>query len=114
MKANRALDNQQRARYTKGSMTNSEVGHKGASTTGLPVVAHPAKMSTALCATAFDDLEMALLVLEAGGKYLNPIQRELADRFAYKCKTFARDMLAAEGNQNALRMVLGLPPIEAR
>lgn len=63
---------------------------------------------------AFDDLDMALLVLEAGGKYLNPVQRELVDRFANKTKTFARDMLAAEGNQNALHMTFGLPPIKAK
>ncbi len=70
-------------------------------------------MSTATCATVFDDLEMALLLLEAGQNHLNPIQRELANRFANTCKTFARDMLAAEGNTNAIRMVLGLPPAVA-
>lgn len=71
-------------------------------------------MSTAMCATVFDELEMALLVLEAGQSHLNPIQRELADRFANTCKTFARDMLAAEGNRDALRMVFGLPPVVAQ
>jgi hypothetical protein len=97
-----------------GFMTYSKDGQKRAGTTGLPVAGHLTKMSSALCATAFDDLEMALLVLEAGGKYLNPVQRELVDRFANTTKTFARDMLAAEGNQNALRMTFGLPPIKAK
>lgn len=95
-------------------MTDSMDVQKGAGITGLPAVGRLTKMSTALCATAFDDLEMALLVLEAGGKYLNPIQRELVDRFANITKSFARDMLAAEGNQDALRMTLGLPSIEGR
>lgn len=80
----------------------------------LPPVGHLRKMSTAMCATVFDDLEMALRLLEAGSNQFNPIQRELASRFVLTCKTFARDMLAAEGNSNALRMLFGLLPDEAR
>lgn len=76
----------------------------------LPPVGPLTKISTAMCATVFDDLEMVLLMLKAGGSDLNPVQRELADRFTSTCKTFARDMLAAEGNSNALRMIFGLPP----
>lgn len=79
---------------------------------GCANILHPVgqltKMSTAMCATVFDELEMALLLLEAGRHHLNPVQRELASRFVLTCKTFACDMLAAEGNSNALRMVFGL------
>ena len=87
---------------------------KGFAAPILPSVGHLAKMSTALCANVFDDLEMALLLLDAGRSQLNPVQRELADRFVSTCKTFARDMLAAEGNPNALRLVFGLSPFEAQ
>jgi hypothetical protein len=78
-------------------------------TTILPSVGRLMKMSTATCANVFDELEMALLLLDAGRPDLNPVQRELASRFASTCKIFARDMLAAEGNLNALRMAFGLP-----
>jgi hypothetical protein len=80
-------------------------------TTMLPSLGHLTKMSTATCANVFDELEMALLLLDAGRPELNPVQRELASRFITTCKTFARDILAAEGNSNALRMVFGLPLI---
>jgi hypothetical protein len=74
----------------------------------LPPVDHPTKMSTAVCANVFDELETALMFLNVGRQELNPIQRELAERFISTCKLFARDMLAADGDRTALRMVLGL------
>lgn len=79
------------------------------SVTILPPITHPTKMSTATCASVFEDLESALMFLDSGLQELNPIQRELAGRFTSMCKTFARDMLAAEGDSNALRVIFGLP-----
>jgi hypothetical protein len=82
--------------------------------TSLIVVGPVRKLSTAMCSQVFDELEMALVLLEAGDNYFNSIQRELVDHFASACKTFARNMLAAEGNQNALRMMMELPPVAAQ
>jgi hypothetical protein len=61
-----------------------------------------------MCTSVFDELETALLFLNAGRQELNPIQRELANRFISTCKLFARDMLAADGDPTALRMARGL------
>lgn len=95
-------------------MASLDLGETLSFTTSLPQVGRPVKMSTALCSIVFDDLEMALLSLEAGRNHLDPIQRELVDRFAKTCSSFVRDMLVAEGNPDALRMAFGLSPTAAR
>ncbi len=74
----------------------------------LPSILHPKKMSTATCASVFEELENALMLLNLGRDELSPIQRELASRFISTCETFAYQMLAADGDANALRAVFGL------
>lgn len=92
-------------------MTDVQGNETDRDTLSLPAVGPVRKLSTAMCSQVFEELEMAMLLLEAGDKHFNSIQRELAQHFAKTCKTFARNMLAAEGNQNALRMMMGLPPV---
>lgn len=70
---------------------------------------HPTKASTALCAEVLDSLDEALMLLNAGSGQLNPLQRQLARRFHRACTVFAREMLAAEGDRDALRYLLKLP-----
>lgn len=67
------------------------------------------KASTALCAAVLDSLDETLTLLNAGSAQLIPLQRQLASRFASACTVFARDMLAAEGDQDALRYLLKPP-----
>lgn len=72
------------------------------------------KVSTAMCAAAFDELEVALAVLGAARDELNPVQVQLVDRFVETCKLFGRDMMAADGDRDALGKVLGPPATPKR
>jgi len=75
----------------------------------FPAIANPTKMSTAMCATVFEELEDALDLLNVARNEFNPLQRQLAGRFIALCKVFGRDLLAADGNPDALRAMFGLP-----
>lgn len=74
----------------------------------FPSITNPTKASTAMCATVFDELDAALGLLNAARGDFNPLQRQLVGRFITACKVFGRDMLAADGNPDALRAVFGL------
>jgi hypothetical protein len=74
----------------------------------FPAIDNPTKASTAMCATVFDELDAALDLLNSARGDFNPLQRQLVGRFIAVCKVFGRDMLAADGNPDALRAVFGL------
>ncbi|SEB25418.1 hypothetical protein [Variovorax sp. YR216] len=78
----------------------------------FPGLDRPTKRSTALCAVVIDSLDEAMTLLNVGctgTTRFNPLQREIASRFASACADFARDMLAADGDRDALRCLLELP-----
>lgn len=75
----------------------------------LPSVDHPTKVSTAMCATIFEELDSALALMHSVRGELNPLQRQLIGRFIAACKVFGRDMLAADGNHDALHEMFGFP-----
>lgn len=66
------------------------------------------KVSTAMCASFFDDIEQALLLLDSTRDQFNPLQRRLIGRFLISCKIFGRDLLAADGDRASLANTLGL------
>lgn len=74
----------------------------------LPAISSPAKASTAMCATVFDELDAAVSLLNSARSDFNPLQRQLVGRFVATCKTFGRDMLAADGDVDALLLMFGL------
>ncbi|GLQ51492.1 hypothetical protein GCM10010872_29410 [Dyella flava] len=79
----------------------------------LPAIEYINKESTAMCAEIFEELDATLILLDAARLQFNPLQRQLADRFILACKGFGRDMLAAEGNRDALREILDLPTTDS-
>lgn len=74
----------------------------------FPAVGNPTKASTAMCATVFDELESTLSLLAAARTEFNPLQRQLVGRFSVACKAFGLEMLAADGQADALRQMFGL------
>lgn len=56
----------------------------------LPAISSPAKASTAMCATVFDELDAAVSLLNSARSDFNPLQRQLVGRFVATCKTFGR------------------------
>jgi len=73
----------------------------------LPLVDNPTKVSTAMCATVFEELDSALVLMHSVRGEFNPLQRQLIGRFIAACKVFGRDMLTADGNHDALREMFG-------
>lgn len=71
----------------------------------------PTKQSTVACRRIFDSVDDVLMVLNSqpARSRLNPLQLQIASRFATSCTLFARDMMAAEGDPDALRYLLKLP-----
>lgn len=78
----------------------------------LPSIDNPRKATTAMCATVFDELDSALSLLDSVRENFNPLQRQLVGRFIAICKVFGHDMLAADGNPDALRVIFGLSTTE--
>lgn len=74
----------------------------------FPEIGSPAKASTAMCATVFDELDAAVSLLDSARSDFNPLQRQLVGRFVATCKVFGRDMLAADGDPDALLSMFGL------
>ncbi|WP_409286773.1 hypothetical protein [Pseudomonas guariconensis] len=81
---------------------------EGSLSTALPTVVFPQKMSTAWCMVAFEELEEALQIIEAGTGQLNPKQRVLWERYKAMTRQFAHDMLLAESNSEEIDRRLGL------
>lgn len=83
--------------------------HKQATWEFFSPIGDPTQPSTATCAAAFDEMDVALKLLNSSRADFNPLQRQLIGRFIATCKVFGRNMLAAGGNPDALRAVFGLP-----
>lgn len=74
----------------------------------LPEVEFPRRMSTAWCASAFEEIATALDFIEAGTALMTPLQREVWERYKLQTAQFAEDMLLAEGDRIAIIRRLGL------
>ncbi len=74
----------------------------------LPEVEFPRRMSTAWCASAFEELATAVDFIEAGIDLMTPLQRQVWERYKLQTAQFAEDMLLAEGDRNAIIRRLGL------
>lgn len=68
----------------------------------LPEIKSPRKMSTAWCALAFEELATALDFIELGTDEINPLQRQVWERYKMQTAQFAEDMLLADGDRNAM------------
>lgn len=73
----------------------------------LPEVQFPRKMSTAWCASAFEELASAVDFIELGTDQMTPIQLQVWQRFKEQTAQFAEDMLLAEFDRNAIIRRLG-------
>jgi hypothetical protein len=80
----------------------------------FPAAIRQSKVSTAMCASFFEDIEQSLILLDATRDQFNPIQNRLIGRFLIACKIFGRDLLAADGEQDSLCGTLGLPPVRLK
>lgn len=74
----------------------------------LPEVASPQKMSTAWCATAFEELAAAIDFIELGIDEFTPLQRKVWERYKSQTAQFAHDMLLAEGDRSEIERRLGI------
>lgn len=74
----------------------------------LPEVARLRRMSTAWCASAFEELAAAVDFIEAGTDQMTPLQRQVWERYKLQTAQFGEDMLLAEGDQNAIIRRLGI------
>lgn len=74
----------------------------------LPEVEFPRKMSTAWCASAFEELAAAVDFIDLGTDQMTPLQRQVWERYKEQTAQFAEDMLLAEGDPNAVIRRLGL------
>ncbi|WP_024677698.1 hypothetical protein [Pseudomonas syringae] len=74
----------------------------------LTEVQFPRKMSTAWCASAFEELSAAIDFIELGTDKLTALQRQVWKRFKQQTAQFAEDMLLADSDENAIARRLGL------
>ncbi|MCW6054577.1 hypothetical protein [Pseudomonas fragariae (ex Marin et al. 2024)] len=74
----------------------------------LTEVQFPRKMSTAWCASAFEELSTAVDFIETGANQFTPLQRQVWKRFKQQTAQFAEDMLLADSDENAIARRLGL------
>ncbi|WP_117143890.1 hypothetical protein [Pseudomonas amygdali] len=74
----------------------------------LTEVQFPRKMSTAWCASAFEELSTAVDFIDTGAKQFTPLQRQVWKRFKQQTAQFAEDMLLADSDENAIARRLGL------
>lgn len=75
----------------------------------LPEIQDIRRLSTASCASIFEEMDSALSFSSAFTDDLNPLQQRLLEQYIGLSKTFARNMLAADGDLDALSEVLGIP-----
>lgn len=75
----------------------------------LPEIQDIRRFSTASCASIFEEMDSALSFSLAFADNLNPLQQRLLEQYIGISKTFARNMLAADGDLDALSEVLGIP-----
>lgn len=80
----------------------------------FPEINFPTKISTAMCATVFEELESAVELLDITRKEFNPTQQQLIGRFLIACRIFGQEMLVSDGNMDALRATLGLSPVNTK
>jgi hypothetical protein len=73
----------------------------------LPEVEFPKKLSTAWCASAFEELAAAIDWIELGTDQMTPLQRQVWERYKKQTAQFAEDMLLAEGDRKAIIRRLG-------
>ncbi|KPW63141.1 hypothetical protein ALO80_200133 [Pseudomonas caricapapayae] len=73
----------------------------------LPEVQYPRKVSTAWCASAFEELAAAVEFIELGTAQMTPLQRQVWERYKEQTALFAEDMLLAEFDRNAIIRRLG-------
>ncbi|WP_312164989.1 hypothetical protein [Massilia timonae] len=66
----------------------------------LPWIRVPSNASAETCCVVFKELDDVLIRLNEAGNDLNPLQRQLVNRFTNACKVFGRELLAADDDTN--------------
>lgn len=74
----------------------------------LPWVSVPGNASAETCTAVFKELDDVLVRLNVVGNELNPLQRQLVNRFTTACKVFGRELLAADDDANVRHAAFNL------